>query len=313
MKAAILEHYGAPENFIFKDLPNPKLEDGHILVSNKATSVNPVDTGVRQGAFRVITGLFGDILVGSDFSGIVLESKSEKFKPGDEVYGTNNSIKGGSYAEVITAPADFAAIKPANISFTEAASLPVVALTAWQSLVTEGMLKAGDKVLILGCTGGVGSAAVQIAKSFGAEVTGACSAKNSAFARELGVDNVIDYQKNEVPKGKKFDLIFDASGNYSINDMKDSLTDEAMFVSTRGGTNGVKGIANALKNAVLEKRSKIIRLKPSTEDLDKIKDLVETGKLKPYIAKTFPFSELAASHRMQEKGGFIGKIAVAIA
>ena len=128
----------------------------------------------------------------------------------------------------------------------------------------------------------------------------------------MGVDKVIDYKKQEVSKEQKFDLIFDASGNFTISDLKDNLTDEAMFVSTRGRTNDVTGVAEAVIDVVFQKRMKIVKEEPNTEDLNKLKELSESGKLKPYIAQTFSLEDIAQAHQLQEDGGFTGKIAIKI-
>lgn len=310
MKAAVLEHYGAPEEFVIKELPIPEIEEGEILIQNKASSVNPVDTLVRQGKTKIITGLIGDQLIGADFAGVVIESKSRRFKAGDEVFGLNNAVKGGSYAEVITAAENATALKPANLTFIEAASLPLVGLTAWQGLVTAGQIEQGDRVLILGCTGGVGTAAVQIAKTFGAVITGTCSTEHVDFAKELGVDHIIDYRNGDISKDLKFDLIFDASGNFTISDLKENLTEKAMFVSTRGGTSDLKGIAEAAMDMVFQKRMKIIKLKEDAGDLDKLCELAESGKLKPYVMQVFPLAEIAEAHKALEAGNTTGKIVI---
>lgn len=312
MKAAVIEHYGAPEEFKIKQLPTPEMKEGQILIRNRASSVNPIDSLVRQGLTKLITGLLGDQLLGSDFSGTVLASKSNRFKVGDEVFGLNSAIKGGSYAEEIVAEAKQTALKPTGLSFAEAAVLPLVSLTAWQGMVYDGKLKAGDRVLITGCTGGVGAVAIQIAKTFDAHVTGTCSAAHRDFANSLGVDRVMIYDQEKLAPDQKFDLIFDASGHYTISDMKQNLTDEAMFVSTKGGADGFKGVMDAATDLIFQKRMKIVKMDANASDLEKIKDLIEQGKLKPYIAKIFPLEEIAQAHRMLEKGGFIGKIAIAI-
>ncbi len=312
MKAAVIEHYGAPEEFKLKDLPTPEIKEGQILIRNRASSVNPIDSLVRQGLTKLFTGLLGDQLLGSDFSGTVLASKSDRFKVADEVFGLNSAIKGGSYAEEIVAEAKQTALKPAGLGFAEAAVLPLVSLTAWQGMVYDGKLKAGDRILITGCTGGVGAVAVQIAKTFDAHVTGTCSAAHHDFALSLGVDRVVMYNQEEIAPDQKFDLIFDASGHYTISDMKQNLTDEAMFVSTKGGADGFKGVMDAATDLIFQKRMKIVKMDANATDLEKIKDLVEQGKLKPYIAKTFPLEQIAQAHRMLEKGGFIGKIAIAM-
>ena len=312
MKAAIIEHYGSPEEFKIKELPTPDIEDGEILIRNRASSVNPIDTIVRQGTIKLVSGLIGDQLLGSDFSGTVLATKSARFKVGDEVFGLNSAVKGGSYAEEIVADAEQAALKPAGISFAEAATLPLVGLTAWQGIVEDGKLKSGDRVLITGCTGGVGFVAVQIAKALNAHVTGTCSAKHVEFARSLGTDEVIAYDQAKIPEGQKFDLIFDASGHYTISDMKGNLTDDAMFVTTKGGADSLKGAVDAATDLLFQKRMKIVKMTPSADDLDKLAELVNNGKLKPHVAKSFPLEQIAAAHRMLEDESFEGKIAIQI-
>jgi len=312
MKAAIIEHYGSPDEFKIKDLPTPETDKGEILIRNRASSVNPIDTIVRKGTVKLVSGLIGDQLLGSDFSGTVLATKSKRFKVGDEVFGLNSAIKGGSYAEEIVADAEHAALKPTSLSFTEAATLPLVGLTAWQGMVDDGKLRSGDRILITGCTGGVGYVAVQIAKALGAHVTGTCSAKHVEFAKSLGTDEVIAYDKAEVPKNQKFDLIFDASGHYTISDMKQNLTDEAMFVTTKAGADSLKGAFEAATDMIFQKRMKIVRMDMDDDDLEKLAELVNEGKLKIHIAKTFPLAQIAAAHRMLEDESFLGKIAIEI-
>ncbi|GHB78564.1 NAD(P)-dependent alcohol dehydrogenase [Persicitalea jodogahamensis] len=312
MKAAIIEHYGSPEEFKIKELPTPKIDEGEILIRNRASSVNPIDTIVRKGTVKLVSGLIGDQLLGSDFSGTVLASKSERFKVGDEVFGLNSALKGGSYAQEIVADAQQAAIKPAGLSFAEAASLPLVGLTAWQGMVKDGKMKSGDRVLITGCTGGVGYVAVQIAKALGAHVTGTCSAKHLEFAKSLGTDELIAYDQAEIPKDRKFDLIFDASGHYTISDMKENLTDDAMFVSTKGGADGFKGALDAATDLLFQKRMKIVKMNPNAHDLEKLAELVNSGKLTTHIAQSFPLEQIAAAHRMLEDESFKGKITIHI-
>ena len=312
MKAAVIEHYGSPQEFKIKNLPRPEIKTGQILVENKASSINPIDTIVRKGKTLLVTGMTGDILLGSDFCGIVIESKSDRFQVGDEVFGLNPAIKGGSYAQQIIVDAENAVSKPSNLSFTEAAVLPLVTLTSWQGMVTEGKLKQGDHILITGCTGGVGLVAVQIAKTFNAEITGTCSARNADFARSIGVDHVVIYDQDKIPESTKFDLIFDASGHFTIDDMKINLTDEAMFVSTKGGADSLRGAVDAAIDLAFQKRMKIIMMVPNQADLNKVRELAESGKLKAHIAKTFQLEELPQAHQMMEDGGFTGKIAIEI-
>jgi NADPH:quinone reductase-like Zn-dependent oxidoreductase len=312
MKAAVIESYGGPEVFKLKEIPDPELKSGEILVRNLASSVNPIDTHVRQGLTKLVTGLKGDHVIGSDFSGTVLTSQNGNFKEGDEVFGFVNAVSGGAYAEYVTVSEANLYHKPAGISFTEAASLPLVGCTAWQGMVKDGGLDNGDKVLVLGCTGGVGTAAVQIAKSFEAEVYGTCSKDHVDFARELGCKKVWAYENEEVAEEEKFDLIFDASGKFTISDYKDNLSEDGVFVSTRGGADSFSGAVEAIKDFALKSQMKLVMVMPNPEDLKRIKIMVEEGWLKPFVAETFGLHQLQQAHQMVEKGGFIGKIAVEI-
>lgn len=312
MKAAVLKKYGSVEQFIIKQMPVPELKDGQILVRNYASSVNPVDTIVRKGKMKILSGVTGDKIIGSDFSGVVMASRSSNFKIGDEVFGFMNSLTGSAYAEIVLVDEQNAVHKPANLSFTEAAVLPLVALTAWKGLVTEGKIQKGDRVLILGCTGGVGSAAVQIARTFGAVISGTCSGKNVAFANEIGCEVVYDYQTEIIPETAIFDLVFDATGMYHMKEYQKHLTAEAMFISTKGGARDfINGVEAAFEIA-FKKKMKVIVVKPNVKDLLIIKSMIENGQLKSIIAKTFPIELIGEAHQMMENGGFTGKIAIEI-
>ena len=312
MKAAVINGYGPADKFQIKQVNDPKIKDGQILVKNMATSVNPVDTIVRSGKFRLFSGLFGEHIIGSDFCGTVVASKSKSFKEGDEVFGFNRAIKGGAYAELVVADAALAALKPSNISFTEAASLPLVGTTAWQALVDLGKIKKGMHVLINGCTGGVGSAAVQIAKSFGTTVTGVCNGKYADYARSLGCDEIINYKTQRISVSTKYDLILDAAGKLTISDVKNSLNKDAMFVTTKGNLDSADGIFRTATDMLFNKHMKFVMLKPSTQYLLNLKELIEHGKLKTTIHRTYSLEQIALAHKAVEEESFTGKIAVEI-
>ncbi|SDF63225.1 NADPH:quinone reductase [Dyadobacter soli] len=312
MKAAIITGYGGPENFKIRELDAPELEDGQVLVQNKASSVNPVDTLVRQGKTRLITGLFGEHVLGADFAGIMVKSNNASFKAGMEVFGMLSAVKGGAYAEMLVAEAENLAPKPSNISFVEAASLPLVGLTAWQGLMVEGKLQPGQNVLITGCTGGVGSVAVQISKHFGCTLTGTCSQEHADFARQIGVDHVIDYDSEKIRSDGQFDLIFDASGHFTISDLKDSLTQEGLFVSTKAGADSVGGAIEAAVDLAFQKRMKLVVVKPDSAQLHQLAQLIESGKLKPCVSHTFKMEDLALAHQLVEQGSFTGKVGIEI-
>jgi NADPH:quinone reductase-like Zn-dependent oxidoreductase len=250
-------------------------------------------------------------VLGSDFCGTVIKSRSSRFKEGDDIFGFLSAVKGGAYAEEVVVNEDYAALKPANLSYTVAAVLPLVASTAFQGLFNKGNLKPGMRVLVSGCTGGVGSAAVQIAKSVGATVTGTCSENHFDFARQLGCDEVLDYKK-PLPQSGDFDIFFDVHGSLHFDDAEKSLNKKGIFVSTRGGTDSFSGVAEAAKDVLFESRSKLLLAKPNFNELDKLRALVEQGKLKSYVARTFPLSQLKDAHLMMENESFTGKIAIEI-
>lgn len=193
MQAAVLEHYGSPHNFRIKDVGKPAIATGQVLVRSYASSVNPIDVLVREGTLRLLSGLLGEPIIGTDYCGTVVESRSTQFEIGDELFGCVAPTTGHAYAQLVVVNETETALKPPTLSYTEAAALALVSLTAYQALVHEGRLRAGQRVLINGCTGGVGSAAVQIARILGARVTGTCQAEHLAAARALGCDEVLDY------------------------------------------------------------------------------------------------------------------------
>ncbi len=311
MKAAVLEHYGSPQEFKIKDIDTPRLKNGQVLIRNHASSVNPIDALVRQGLLRFASGLWGEPVLGCDFCGVVIELRSSRFQVGDEVFGFVSPMTGHAYAEQVAVDEKVAALKPANLNYVEAAALPMVSLTAYQGLVGKGRLQAGQRVLINGCTGGVGAAAVQIAKALGAHVTGTCQGSRRAVARELGCDEVLDYQTQPIPKDRSFDLIFDTAAKLTLSQVEKSLTKTGLLVTTKPN---YTSIARALTSALdlLKPRMKMVQAKSIPEDLLKIKALIEQGQLKPIIAQTFPLEEIAQAHEMLARGGFVGKVAVQI-
>lgn len=311
MKAAVIEKYGSAEPFVIKELPTPECKEGEIIIRNRASSVNPIDTIVKQGSTRLVTGLWGDHILGSDFCGTVIQSKSSWFKEGDEIFGFKSALKGGAYAEEVVVNANNAVHKPNNISYTEAAVLPLVALTALQGMLYDGKMKQVDHVLITGCTGGVGSIAVQIAKKLAREITGVCSAKHVDFAQSLGCDHVINYEKESIPQEQEYDLFYDAAGKYTASDFKNALSREGMFVSTRGG---VENIVSAIELVadLITKPMKVVRAKPNSKDLNSLKQMVEENTIKPIVYKSYSLAEINLAFRAMDRESFIGKIAIEI-
>ncbi|WMJ73956.1 NAD(P)-dependent alcohol dehydrogenase [Cytophagaceae bacterium ABcell3] len=311
MKAAVLKSYGKHDVFEIKETSAPSISKGQVLVRNYASSVNPVDLQVRRGNLRFASGLFGASIIGSDFSGKVIESKSSHFKEGDDVFGFVTATKGHAYGELIAVDEKNAVLKPKNLSYKEAATLPLVASTSWQALLKLGKLASGQHVLINGCTGGVGFTAVQIAKSIGATVTGVCGNKHLDDAKKLGCDDVLDYQNDKLPQDHRFDLIFDTAGKLSLSDVEPSLKPEGQLVVT---IPVMKNLATMLRSSfeLVKKRMKLVVVFPETETLENIKKLIEHEKLRPYIAKSFDIKDISSAHKMLEDESFVGKIALEI-
>jgi NADPH:quinone reductase-like Zn-dependent oxidoreductase len=311
MKAVVLTHYGPPEAFKIKEVAAPALKAGQLLLRNYASSVNPVDVLARRGWLRVASGLWGEPVLGSDFCGVVMATRSSRFRVGDEVWGFVSPATGHAYAEQVAVSERVATLKPAGLSYAEAAALPLAGLTAYQALVRLGHLKAGQRVLINGCTGGVGTAAVQLAKALGAHVTGTCQGQRRAVAHALGCDEVLDYQTQPLPQNQSFDLLLDTAAQLTLSKVKSSLTPKGVLVTAKPNYDT---FANALTSAfdLLKPRMKMVRVQSRLADLLALKELVEQEKLKPCLAQTFPLEELAQAHALLERGGLVGKVAVAI-
>jgi NADPH:quinone reductase-like Zn-dependent oxidoreductase len=311
MKAAVLAHYGSTQAFRINDIAAPTLRAGQLLVRNYASSVNPVDVLARRGWLRVASGLWGAPVLGSDFCGVVTATRSRHFGVGDEVWGFVSPATGHAYAEQVAVPEREAAHKPAGLSYTEAAALPLAGLTAYQALVRLGRLKAGQRVLINGCTGGVGTAAVQIARALGAHVTGTCRGQRRAVAHALGCHEVLDYQTQPLPQNQSFDLMLDTAAQLTLSGIARSLTATGLLVTAKPN---YASVARALTSALdlLHPRMKMVRVQSRPADLLALKELVEQGKLKPYLARTFPLEEIAQAHALLERGGLVGKVAIEI-
>lgn len=312
MKAAILERIGTSRKFTVKELPRPVIKKGQVLIRNYASSVNPVDLLVRQGRAVLTTAGLGNQIIGSDFSGVVIESKSRFFKEGDEVFGMINAVKGGAYAEEIAVDEHILVLKPENLDFLESAVIPLVGLTACQGVLRIGRLQRRENVLITGCTGGVGAVAVQLAKSLDADISGLCSEKHREAAKAFGCDVVIDYERQQIPAGARFDLIFDAAGKYTYSNLKHHLSERGLFVTTRGETDSLKGMVKTAVDSVLEKQMKFVLVKADVKDLLNLKGMAEQGALQLPIAATFTLEQISEAFAMMGKGGFVGKIAIQI-
>ncbi len=296
MKAIVHRCYGSPDVLKFEDIAKPIPADNEVLVKVHAASVNPLDWHYVRGEpylVRMDGGLGAPTnpRLGVDFAGTVeaIGKNVKRFKPGDEVFGG----KFGAFAEYVSVREDRAVVlKPANVTFEQAASVPIAALTALQALRDKGHIQAGQKVLINGASGGVGTFAVQIAKSFGAEVTGVCSTRNVDMVRSLGADHVIDYTKEDFTKGdQRYDLIVDNVGSHSLSEYKRVLNPEGIFVIVGSTDKGkwIGGMSAAFKafmfSPFVSQKFVFMLAELTPEDLTKIGDLMQSGKVTPVIDK----------------------------
>ncbi|WP_285010124.1 NADP-dependent oxidoreductase [Pedobacter faecalis] len=311
MKAIIFKEPGEAGQLEYTDLPVPTIVQGEVLIRVKSISINPVDVKTRAGK-----GVYGRIkaeqplVIGWDVSGVVEESLSDLFKAGDEVFGMVNFPGHGKvYAEYVAAPAAQLALKPANVSHGEAAAATLVALTAWQALVTNAQVQQGQKVLIHAAAGGVGHIAVQIAKHLGAVVTGTSSAKNKDFVLSLGANEHIDYTNYDwSAHPREYDFVLDTIGGANI--------DHSLEVTKEGGT--LISIPSGLNEQVTDKaKSKGVNgyfflVQSNGEDMKHIADLLETGVIKAHVSQTFSFGQMAEAHRQVESGRTVGKAIVAL-
>lgn len=313
MKAVAFDRYGSAEELQYRELEKPIAKSNELLVRVRASSVNPVDWKIRQGHLQLLTGFNFPRIVGSDISGVVVEVGREvtQFQPGDEVYTFLNPLTGGACAEYAVVPESSAAIKPKNITHAEAAAVPIAGLTALQSLRDLGQIHAGNKVLINGASGGVGTFAVQVAKAMNAEVTGVSSTKNIEFIKSLGADCVLDYAEVDfTQQPDTYDIILDAVGTRTFADCEKVLQPEGIYISTLPSFDN---LAPMLTSWFLSgKKAKLIVANANTSDLGALRELIESDKVEPIVDRTYSLAEVAAAHAYSETGRAVGKIAIGI-
>ena len=313
MKAVITSGYGSVEVLSIEDIEKPKIGKNELLIRIHACSVNPIDWKIRKGLFKIISGKRPPKILGGDFSGIVDEVDSEikNFKIGDEVWGHINALKGGAYAEYIKVNVDNICLKPKNFDFIQAASIPLAGLTAYQSLVDYGKIKENSKVLINGCTGGVGSIAVQVAKFLGCNVTGVCSAKNAEYAKSIGVDVIVDYkQENILNSNKTFDSIYDFVGNMIFSESKKIIKEQGSFITVNPSFPLL--IFGGIINCFRSKKCKGMLVKSSSNNLKKLKDMAESEALKATVEMVFPLEKVQQAHTHSESGRVVGKVVMSL-
>jgi NADPH:quinone reductase-like Zn-dependent oxidoreductase len=321
MKAILHTKYGPPELLELKEVEKPTPQEDELLVKVQASSVNPRDWHfMRADPFpvRLFAGLLKpkNTIIGSDMAGRVddVGVNVKQFKLGDEVFGDIGESGGGAFAEYVSVPENAVVLKPDTMTFDEAAAVSAGALAALQGLRDQGQIQPGQKVLINGASGGVGTFAVQIAKSFGAEVTGVCSTRNLDMVRSLGADQIIDYtQEDFTENGQRYDLIIDNVGNPSVYKRfyKRSLNPEGMCVIV-AGTFYLRFIRGPWMSMTGSNKIVTYETIPNQKDLITIKELLEAGKVVPVIDRRYPLSEVPEAIRYLEEGHARGKVVITV-
>ncbi len=327
MKAIVYHDYGLPDVVRLEEIEKPVPNDNQVLVRVRAASVNPLDWHYIRGSpyfMRIVTaGLLKpkETRLGVDYAGTVesVGKNVTQFKPGDEVFGGRT----GAFAEYVSVLANRAVVlKPANLTFEQAASVPIAGITALQGLRDQGKIQPGQKVLINGASGGVGTFAVQIAKSFAADVTGVCSTRNVEMVRSLGADQVIDYTQEDVIKsGQRYDLILDNVGNRSLLEWSRVLKPNGIFVTIGGGgpNDGrwigsflVRPIVALILSPFVSQKFVMLLAQLNKEDLTILGELMQAGKVKPVIDRRYSLSEVPEAIRYLEKGHARGKVVITL-
>jgi NADPH:quinone reductase-like Zn-dependent oxidoreductase len=317
MKAFIYEKYGPPETLRLAEVGKPVADADEVLVKVLAVSVNAADWHLLRGKplfSRATLGLLRpkQKILGVDIAGQVeaVGSGVTRFKPGDEVYANLLDHGYGGFAEYVSVPVAVAAVKPANLSFEEAAAVPMAAVTALQGLRHHGDIQPTDKVLINGASGGVGSFAVQLAKSSGAEVTGVTSTPNIDLVRSLGADHVVDYTTSDFARGgRRYDLILDTVGNRSVPDLRRALAEGGKAAVT-GFTSVAKLLGVSLRGG---KDVAQVQAHVTAEDLELLSELLAAGKVRPQIDRRYRFADIPAAIAYLEQGRARAKVVVGVA
>ncbi len=323
VKAITYTEYGPPDVLLCREVAKPVPGDNEVLVRIRAASINPLDWHFMRGApyfLRLMAGLRRPKVtrLGVDVAGTVEAAGRNvtQFKAGDEVFGACR----GALAEYVCATEGRVAPKPANVTFEQAAAVPVAAISALQALRDQGRIQPGQKVLINGAAGGVGTIAVQIARTFGAEVTGVCSTRNVDLVQSLGAHHAVDYTREDFTQsGRRYDLILDAIGNHSRSDLQRALTPTGIAVLVGGPNEGrwlgpVAGMLMAVASSWFTRQ----KLRPFMASLNKadllvVEELLQAGKVTPVIDRTYPLSDVPSAIRYLEEGHARGKVVITMA
>jgi NADPH:quinone reductase-like Zn-dependent oxidoreductase len=323
MKAVVYTKYGSPDVLEVKELEKPVPKDGEVLVEVRAAALNAADWHLLRADPFLVRLMVGGLLepkhtiLGGDVAGrvVAVGPNAKRFKPGDEVFGDTSGSGFGAFAEYVCANENALVLKPAKLSFEQAAAVPMAAVTALQALRDKGKLQPGQKVLINGASGGVGTYAVQLARALGAEVTAVCSPGNVEKARSLGANHVIDYTKEDFTKsGQRYDLILAANGYHSLLAYKRALNPGGIYIMT-GGSNGQMYqtmLLGPLISLFGNNKMSNTLARPNQADLVFLSELLEAGKVVPVIDRCYRLSEVADAMRYLEEGHAKGKIVIAI-
>lgn len=332
MKAFLVDKYQKMGALVLAEVPEPKLQEHDVLVRIHATAVNLLDSKVRDGEFKLLLRYRPPFILGHDFAGTVVRSgpNASRFKPGDLVYGRPRDYRVGTFAELIAVNEADLALKPKNLSMADAASIPLVALTAWQALVELGNVKQGQKVFIQAGSGGVGTIAIQLAKYLGAFVATTTSAKNRELVRSLGADAIIDYQAQDFEKVLSgYDLVLNSQDPKTLEKSLRVLKPGGTLISISGppdptfaeafGLNLPLRLLMRLLSAGVRRRAKALGVRYSFllmraqgQQLGEITSLIEAGVIRPVVDQVFPFEETAAALAYVETGRAKGKAVIVV-
>ncbi|MEO1396400.1 MAG: NAD(P)-dependent alcohol dehydrogenase [Cyanobacteria bacterium J06634_5] len=327
MKAIVQSEYGSADVLRLEELEKPTVADDKVLVSVQGAGVHAGDWHLMRGTPFLIRLIFGGILkpklktIGTDMAGRVeaVGSAVKQFQPGDEVFGDLSECGFGAFAEYVSVPEKALVLKPTNLTFEEAATVPVSGLAALQALRDVGKIQPGQKVLINGASGGVGSFAVQLAKSFGAEVTGVCSTRKIEMVKSLGADHVVDYTQSDPTKPvQPYDLIIDTAAYRRFSDFLKALVPGGTYVLVGGDT--AKFFRAMLLGSFVERSEakdrrrqvKCLESKPNQADLTLLKEWIEAGKLKPFVDRAYSLADVPTAIRYVEERQVKGKVAISV-
>jgi NADPH:quinone reductase-like Zn-dependent oxidoreductase len=332
VKAYFINRYGKSDVLTSGDLPEPALRDDDVLVQIHAAGVNPLDNKIRDGEFKLLLPYKMPLILGNDLAGVVVRVgvRARRFKVGDEVYARPDDDRIGTFAEFIAIKEDSLALKPANLTMVDASSMPLVALTAWQTLVEKGRLSKGQKVLIHGGSGGVGTIAIQLAKHIGATVATTASAANADMLKALGADIVIDYKKDDFStKLQGYDLVIDTQGGDTLKKSLSVLKPGGKLIGIAGppdpdfaklrGANGLVSLVMRLLSYGIRKAARrsgtsysFHYMTASGQQLGEITRLIEASHIRPVVDRVFPFEETKQALDYVETGRTKGKVVIIV-